>query len=373
MSKRTVLVLPAWYPTARQPLAGPFIRDHARAAAAYGHDVVVVVDEGPRNGLRGLFELRTEEDEALTVVRFSARPGWGRFVYLPALLLIARRLARAGRPIQVLHAHVYWMGWVAVLAGALLRRPVVISEHSSVWPRHMLGRGALWRARIAFRRAALVCPVDERLQRAIERYGLRARFRVVPNTVDTAVFHAPPSFNSEEDPTLLVNVALHVEVKALDVLLHAFARLTIRRSSLTLEMIGDGPLTGDLQILANNLGIAERVRFRGRLSAREIAEALQGSDVLVVSSHSENLPLAVLEALCCGLPVAATNVGGIPGAVGTNGALARPGNAEALADAIEDVLRRYADFDRQEIAARAAARYSFEAVGRVWHEIYCSV
>jgi glycosyltransferase involved in cell wall biosynthesis len=372
MSKRTVLVLPAWYPTARQPLAGPFIRDHARAAAAYGHDVVVVADEGPRGGLRGLFELRAEEDEALTVVRFSARPGWGRFVYLPAVLLIARRLARAGRPIDVVHAHVYWMGWVAVLAGALLRRPVVISEHSSVWPRHMLARGALWRARIAFRRAALVCPVDGCLQHAIERYGLRARFRVVPNTVDTAVFHAPPSGNSE-DPTRLVNVALHVEVKALDVLLHAFARLTIRRWSLTLDLIGDGPLTADLQILANNLGIAERVRFRGRLQAREIAEALQESHVLVVSSHSENLPLAVLEALCCGLPVAATNVGGIPGAVGTDGALAPSGDAEALADAIEDLLRRYAEFDRQEIAARAAARYSFEAVGRVWHEIYCSV
>jgi glycosyltransferase involved in cell wall biosynthesis len=368
MSERTVLVLPAWYPTARQPLAGPFVRDHARAAATRGHRVIVVVDEGPRSGLRGLFELSEERDGLLRVVRLAYRPRTGTLAYLPAVLLVARRLAREGTPVDVIHAHIHRMAWPAAIVGALLRRPFVVTENSSEWPRRTITRGALRRARIAFRRAALVCPVNERLQRAIESYGVRARFRIVPNTVNAELFHAPEE--GAKTPTKLVNVALHVEVKALDVLLKALAEVGARRPELELELIGDGPLTPDLQVLASELGIGERVHFAGRAAPAEISEALRAADVFVLSSLSENMPLAVLEALCCGLPVAATDVGGVPEAVGDDGVLAPAGDAEGLAAAIEAVVGRYDRFDRADIAQRAAARWSFEAVGAVWDEIY---
>src|SRR5207249_3338139 len=104
---RTVLVLPAWYPTARQPFNGPFVRDHARAAAAYGHRMVVLVDEGPSEKVRALFTLREEQDGDLRVVRLSWRPSAGRVAYLLGALLVARRLARGGTPVDVLHAHIH--------------------------------------------------------------------------------------------------------------------------------------------------------------------------------------------------------------------------------------------------------------------------
>jgi glycosyltransferase involved in cell wall biosynthesis len=85
------------------------------------------------------------------------------------------------------------------------------------------------------------------------------------------------------------------------------------------------------------------------------------------------MPLAVLEALCCGLPVAGTEVGGVPEAVGSDGALAPPGDIDGLAAAVNSVLDDYARFDHADIARRAAARYSFEAVGGVWDEIYRSL
>lgn len=365
-----MLVLPAWYPTARQPLAGPFVRDHARAAAALGHRMIVLVDEGPDPGLRSLTRVSEERDGDLRVLRLAYRPRAGKLVYLPALLRLARRLAREGTPVDVLHAHIHWMAWPAVLAGAMVRRPVVVTENSSEWPRRTIRPGALRRARIAFRRAALVCPVNERLRQAIEGYGIRARFRVVPNTVETATFH-PPAEVPPEMPTRLVNVALHVEVKALDVLLRAFAEVSAKRTELRLELFGDGPLTETLRGLAAELGIEDRVRFAGRATPAEIADALRRSDVFVLSSLSENMPLAVLEALCCGLPVAATDVGGVPEAVGSDGALAPPADPEALAVAIERVLD--SRFDRSDIARRAAARWSFEAVGGTWDEIYRSL
>lgn len=372
MSRSTVLVLPGWYPTDREPLLGPFVRDHARAAASRGYDVVVIVDEGQTPGQRRPFKISLKEDEALTVFGFTARRHWAPIVYPLAVMRIARRLAREGRPVAVIHAHVHWMAWPAVMVGSLLNRPVVVSEHSSAWPRRMLSRNQLWRARISFRRAALICPVNEKLRAAIESYGVRARFRVVPNTVDTRIFY-PATGRERSAPTRLINVALHVEVKGLDLLLRAFAEVGTDRPDLTLEMIGDGPLTSDLKRLAAELGVADRVRFAGRATPAEIADALRRSDVLVLSSLSENMPLAVLEALCCGLPVVGTDVGGVPDAVGADGALAPSGDVGALARTIDEVLHEYERFDRATIASRAAARYSFDAVGAIWHEIYSSL
>src|SRR5439155_25486418 len=99
----TILVLPGWYPTSQQPLAGPFVRDHALAAAEYGHNVVVLVDQGPRREVRGLFELPESRDGKLRVVRFDHRPHTGRVAYLPAVLALARRLAREGTAVDVIH------------------------------------------------------------------------------------------------------------------------------------------------------------------------------------------------------------------------------------------------------------------------------
>ncbi len=172
------------------------------------------------------------------------------------------------------------------------------------------------------RRAALVCPVNEELQRAIERHGIHARFRIVPNAVDTSVFHPGPAASRE--PARLVNVAFHEEKKGLEFLLRAFAQIAERRPTLTLELIGEGPLTASLKRLAAELGADERVRFTGSAAPAEVAEALRAADVFVLSSLSENLPVALLEALCSGLPVVATCVGGVEGAVGGDGEPSRP-------------------------------------------------
>lgn len=369
MSPRTVLVLPGWYPTSEQPLAGPFVRDHTRAAAAYGHRMAVFVDEGATPGLRGLFELVEERDGPLRVFRFRYRPAAGRVVHLPAILRLVRRLARDGTPVDLIHAHIHRMAWPAALIGGLIRRPFVVTENSSEWPRRTITPHALRRARRSLPRAALVCPVNTRLREAIESYGVRGRFRIVPNTVDTAVFN--PAGRSEERDATLVNVASHVEVKALDVLLRAFALALEQRPDLRLEQIGAGPLTSDLKALAAELGIDDRFRFAGTATPAEIAETLRAARAFVLSSLSENMPLAVLEALCCGVPVAATDVGGVAEAVGADGELAPSRDPDALAAAIVSVTGR--SFDGEDIARRAAERFSFQVVGGVWDEIYRSL
>lgn len=371
---KTVLVLPAWYPTEEHPLAGPFVRDHARAAARYGHDMIVVVDAGPRDDVRGIFKLSVVRDGQLTIVQVFSRPGWERFAYAPAVMVLARRLRRAGRPVGVLHGHVHWMGWAAVELGLVLRRPAVISEHSTEWPSKTMRKSSLRRARLAFPHAALVCPVSTALQRAIEAYGVHGRFRVVSNPVDTSVFYPAEPLPIAE-ATRLVNVALHGPNKGLDILLRAFKSLISRHPGLRLDLVGEGPLTPDLQRLATDLELDGCVRFLGPMDPRGVAEALRRSHIFVLSSLVETQGIAVMEALCCGLAVAATRADGVSEVVdnGYESVLAAPNDPDALASAVEEVLGRYAELDRAYFARRAAERFSLDAVGGAWDEIYRSL
>ena len=161
----SVVVIPAWYPGPGRPLDGIFVRDHARAAAR-DSDVAVVANDGPLPGPRRLYELHDGVEEGLRTfrIRHSPLPQLGTVGYLLGIRSALARLRREGRPADLLHAHVHGAAWTAMLVGAGERLPVVVSEHSSEWAATGITRGRLWRARISFARAALICPVSEYLR-----------------------------------------------------------------------------------------------------------------------------------------------------------------------------------------------------------------
>jgi len=121
-------------------------------------------------------------------------------------------------------------------------------------------------------------------------------------------------------------------------LLRALARVTELGRDFTLVLVGDGPQRDSLHRLALELGLGKKVVFAGyRHDAREI---LGSSDLFVMSSDMEGLPIVLLEALSAKVPVVATRVGGIPEVVAhqESGLLVPNGDPEALAKAICDTL-----------------------------------
>ena len=103
-------------------------------------------------------------------------------------------------------------------------------------------------------------------------------------------------------------------------------------------LVGDGPERAAVEDEIGRLGLGSAVRLLGERT--DVAELLATADVFVLSTHSEGLPLSVLEAMAAGLPVVASNVGGIPELVadGVSGLLVPPGDPDALAEAIERLL-----------------------------------
>jgi glycosyltransferase involved in cell wall biosynthesis len=129
--------------------------------------------------------------------------------------------------------------------------------------------------------------------------------------------------------------------KGIGELLEAFASLASRRPNLRLAYVGDGPGGDHLRSKAKHLALEDRITLIGACLSEKVAQWLAAANVLALPSYNEGYPNAVIEALSCGRPVIATNVGGILELVNENsGILIAPRNSRALAEAIETAMER---------------------------------
>ena len=224
---------------------------------------------------------------------------------------------------------------------------VVVSYHAVSADPHGTAVKPLLRP-ILRRLDAHIAVAEVQKRQLVEVDGLRPEsVRVIYNGVDTAVFRpAEPaerdslrrSLRVPGDAIVLISVGSLKPIKGFDVLLDAFAPLAKREPRARLVVVGDGPDRTALEARARALQIDGQVTFLG---LRDDVHALyRMADALVLASRTEALPTVILEAMASGLPVIATNVGGVPEMVepDASGLLVAPENAAALSDALQRVV-----------------------------------
>ncbi len=175
-----------------------------------------------------------------------------------------------------------------------------------------------------------------------QNFGVpREHIHVIPCGVDTGRF-CPPSFRAPPPagPPLLVCVARLVTVKNLGLLLEACALLRDRDVNFRCALVGDGPLRAELEARRAGLGLEPWVEMPGAVEQSEVLRWWQRAEVGALTSANEGMPLCLMEAAACGVPVVATRVGGIPELVedGVTGLLVPPDDARAFAGAVELLL-----------------------------------
>jgi glycosyltransferase involved in cell wall biosynthesis len=115
------------------------------------------------------------------------------------------------------------------------------------------------------------------------------------------------------------------------------------------------------------------VRFLPAVPHRKVAPLMQSAHAMLLFSHFENLPCVILEALCCGLPVISSKVGGIAEVIDqSNGILVTPGEVDQLANAMQQMIDNYNIYNREAIAGKAAARFSDETVTQQLLDCYAT-
>jgi colanic acid/amylovoran biosynthesis glycosyltransferase len=167
-----------------------------------------------------------------------------------------------------------------------------------------------------------------------EKWG---RLHIIHCGVDPSLFARVRHANQGKR---LLFVGRLAAVKGLPVLFEAIAQLRNDRPDILLTIAGDGPDRPALETTVRALGIAQSVRFLGYQSQTQVRQLLTETDVFVMSSFADGVPVVLMEAMAAGVPVVATRIAGIPELVedGVSGFLVPPGDAQSLGERIGALL-----------------------------------
>lgn len=302
-------------------------------------------------------------------------------------------LVRLVRRCDIVHIHGYSTKNVLVtIIAKLFRKPVVMSLHTAGFDEpaaiERQGSLALW----AFLSADLYLCVSRGLVDTYLAAGLPAeKIRLVPNGIDVNRFQ--PASGAEQaverqqlglppDRPVIVCVGFFSADKQPRVLFDAWLSLPPRDPAPTLLFVGatkspyfeiDGRIADHMQADAVRVGLSDRLRFAG--VTHEVAKYLRAADIYVLPSKREGLPVALLEAMACGLPCIASRLPGSTDAViehDVNGLLTPPGDVASLAASLSRLLADPALGQRLGAAARATIlhRYSSADIADRWLEAY---
>jgi glycosyltransferase involved in cell wall biosynthesis len=207
------------------------------------------------------------------------------------------------------------------------------------------------REALVLRAADAVTAASEPILASLRDLGVAAER--VPLGVDLDAWPPSPPRRRSAGPARLIHVASLNRVKDQPTLLRALALLAQRGHVFTADLVGVDTLRGEMQALAAQLGLGDRVRFAGFRTQRELRPMLEGADLLVMASRHEAGPLVALEAAVAGVPTAGTAVGHLVEWTPEAASAAPVGDPTALADAIERLL---GDEDLRLRTAAAAQR-----------------
>jgi teichuronic acid biosynthesis glycosyltransferase TuaC len=340
-----VLILTPFYPTASDDAEGCFVAEPLRAMHECGINSRVVAVQ-PWHRSRAGSSVSTP---LATWIRFPSLPGGiglasaGAFLYTNLISKI-RKLHRSER-IDVIHAHAALpCGHAAALLSRELSIPFVVTVHGldAFFDNQVRGYAGVWCKRVTqsvYRSATRVICISEKVaEKVVNGSTARVNARVIYNSADAQMF-SPGSADSF--PETILSVGNLIPIKGHELLLRALAAVLPKYPQLSCDFIGDGPEYRRLNTFARDCNVADKVRFLGRRSRKQVANAMRRCALFALPSRYEGLGCVYLEAMSAAKPVIACRGQGIEEIIqhGSNGWLIDPGNLEELTAALSTLLQ----------------------------------
>jgi len=381
-----VLWLASWYPNQINPYEGDFVQRHARAVAAYSDVTVVYLSQaGETLTINNSEFIEQEKDNVVekiaffkfkkTGVKWLDKIKYNIIYYRTYKKIITAYIKANGRP-DLVHVHVPMKaGMIAIWVKRHWRIPYIVSEHSSLYNRFSPGnfhqRNLVYRYNVkrVFNKAEAVTNVSAAVGNELKTLFDLVDLRVIHNTVNISLFNyqrpAPHKFR-------FIHVSTLTHQKNVEGILNAVKSLSNRRQDFELVIVG--PIGPELIQMIDMLNLASLVAYTGEIAYAEVASQMQRASALIMFSRHENFPCVIIEALCCGLPCIATNVGGVQEALDNkNSIVVESENETQLAEAMNKMMNEYSRFDKLKIAEDAQQKFSYSTIGNQFYELYKEV
>lgn len=382
-----ILLIPSWYPKTVDDISGSFFREQALALKKNGCKVGVISFclrslRDLRSLFGGSYNISFEDDLSIITYRKYGFPWFYRMPKMIAwlwkknvILMFEQYLEKHGKP-DIIHVHsMLYAGCPAKVISEKYKIPYVVTEHSTAFSRGLITSSKkkiiVQIAESAAKRFAVSRPFCDHLESFFKESHID--WDVMPNMVHNRFFKKI-SRHDDSKQFVFINVALLTAKKGIGVLIKAFAKTFSFHSNIKLKIGGDGPDRALLEMLAYELGVADKVEFLGMLSRDMVVDQMSQSDAFVLSSFNETFGVVLIEAMALGKPVIATICGGPEGIVRKKDGILVPANdVDALAAAMLRFYNNKDDYQSEEIRTACHARYSEQAIAEKLIQVYSEV
>lgn len=372
-----VLVIPSWYPSERDAFNGDFNQRTIDALSYRKKQVVVYVVGIPQiNKIKVKSVSDGHVDINIAYYSKSVLPIIGKFLnFLYYLLynhkIINNEIKRRGCPLYI-HTYVFFpAGLISWYFAKKYRLKNVLSEHWTAfynYSKQSLSSEPFF-LRFLFKRILnsfdLILPVADALGAEMKKWNQEVLCKTIPNVVNTDYFN----FNAicKHQEFTFLHVSTMSFQKNPEMLLDAFEAVLMKIPVLKLNLIG--PSNDDLKHrVSTSDSLRDAVKFLGEMDNKSVAREMKKCHSLILNSRFENLPCVILEALCCGLPVVSSDVGGVSEILTKdNGLIFAEGNRNQLIQSILIIYQSYKNYNLAAISETAIQKYSYEAVAdKTW-------
>ena len=379
-----VCLITTSFPRWPQDDQGTFVLELAKALCNQGLTIKVIAPHAPgaqsHEILEGVtvirpryiwperFELLRRYRAGLPVILRKHPSVW----FLLPLFALSHFIAllRYARDCDVIHANWTISASISVLASIFINKPVVASIHGSdvYETKRIQWLGIV--TRFFLTKCDQIIAMSKSLVNMTIQLGITpAKIARIPDGVDPNYF---TPLSGDRSPVILFVGSL-IQRKGVDYLIEAAPKVFARNSDYRLVLIGEGPLDRELERRAQFLGVGDKIELLGALSPDHVRDWMQRSKLLVLPSVEEGLGVVLLEALACGTPCIATNIGGIPDIIHDQvGRLVPARDADALADSINSLLDNPEEWKQKSTTARTyiVENYAWERIAGQIADLY---
>ena len=352
---KKILWLASWYPNSTDPFNGDFIQRQAEAVSLFYPLKILHVAKYERKSavtekdFADVHQLKQNLEENILYYSSTGdrRTALSRYhslkTYIRRHLEFIKKLRKDDEWPDLIHVQVAMKaGLVALYIKWKYGVPYILTEHwsgyypvskDSLYKKSLLTR---FLTRLIITHAVRFLPVSDDLGKEISRHWIPVSYQKIPNVVNTSLFY--PLKNKASGVFRFIHISTLLYPKNPEGIIKAFVALL--KEDIQAELILVGPVNPSIQALINASGLKPQHIFcTGEIPYAQVAVELRKSSALVMFSFYENMPCVVLEALCSGIPVIATTVGGIPEIIGKeNGILINPGKERELLNAMKEMI-----------------------------------
>jgi len=353
-----ILHITSWFPSKENPAEAIWIKRHIESLDPFFEQDIFHVELKT-----GKFRLLKSKNENIETYKLSIPANSYQLKEILAFFIIFfKLLRRKTSKYDFINFHIAYPNLVYLsMIRSWFRSRWVITEHWSAYHYHFHSSKKLKRIKAIFKRNIALITVSDRLRRDIENFADTkiAKGITIPNAVDIGIFR----FNNSPLQNHFLMASFWKWPKLPFPVFEAISELKSRGVHISVRVIGYGPLMEDMKTKVAELNLNENISFVGYMNAEQIAEEMNVAMVFLLPSEHETFSAITAEALCCGLPVIASDTGALSEIINPSNGIAT--NNKNWENALSEFLLNN-NYNRQAISDSAHARFSMEKVGNLY-------